>query len=122
MADEWIPKPDPFGGLEPPRRNPPTAIGLATPPPPNAPRYQDRRAMRRRRMASAFAGGVLVASATTLATVGTVWSALVSAGLGALGGALLYRAIRSVQLPGALSASGIARLRARFSSGRRRAA
>src|SRR4051812_19885910 len=32
--DEWIPEPQEQGWLEPPRRRPPTAIGIATPPPP----------------------------------------------------------------------------------------
>ena len=123
MADEWLPKPDPFGGLEPPRRNPPTAIGLATPPPPSGePWYLDRRALRRRRMASAFAGSVLVASATSLATLGSVWSALVSTGLGAIGGALLYRAGRSAWPASSRPGSGLARLRDRLKSKRRRAA
>lgn len=30
---EFLPIPDPRGSLEPPRRNPPTAIGVATPDP-----------------------------------------------------------------------------------------
>src|SRR5690348_16422193 len=34
MSD-WKPDPQEKGWLEPPRRNPPTAVGVATPPPPH---------------------------------------------------------------------------------------
>jgi hypothetical protein len=123
MADAWPPKPDPFGALEPPRRNPPTAIGLATPPPPaGQPRYYDRRVSRRRRLASAFVGTVLAASATTVATLGSVWWALLSTGLGALGGVLLYRAAQPVRRVSLERASKLTRLRRRFSRKHRHAA
>ena len=123
MADAWPPKPDPFGALEPPRRNPPTAVGLATPPPPaGQPRYYDRRVSRRRRLASAFAGTVLAASATSVATLGSVWWALLSTGLGALGGILLYRAARPVRRVNPGRESGLTRFRNRFNRKRRHAA
>ena len=123
MADAWPPKPDPFGALEPPRRNPPTAVGLATPPPPaGQPRYHDRRISRRRRLASAFVGTVLTASATTIATLGSVWWALLSTGLGALGGMLLYRAARPVRRVYPGRESRLTRFRRRFNRKRRRAA
>lgn len=32
--DEWAPSPQESGSLDPPRRVPPTAVGIATPPPP----------------------------------------------------------------------------------------
>lgn len=35
--DEWLPEPQEQGWLEPPRRRPPTAVGVATPPPPRGP-------------------------------------------------------------------------------------
>lgn len=123
MADAWPPTPDPFGALEPPRRNPPTAVGLATPPPPaGQPKYYDRRVSRRRRLASAFAGTVLAASATTVATLGSVWWALLSTGLGALGGVLLYRAARPVRRVHFGRVSSMTRLRRRFNRKHRRAA
>ena len=123
MADEWHPKPDPFGALEPPRRNPPTAVGLATPPPPaGQPRYYDRRVSRRRRLASAFVGTVLAASATTVATLGSLWWALLSTGLGALGGALLYRAVRPGRHWDPGRESRLTRLRLRLTRKHRRAA
>ena len=123
MADEWPPRPDPFGALEPPRRNPPTAIGLATPPPPaGQPRYHDRRVSRRRRLASAFAGTVLAASATTAATLGSVWWVLLSTGLGALGGFLLYRAAQPVRRVSLEHVPRLTRFRRRFSRKRRHAA
>ena len=123
MADTWPPKPDPFGALEPPRRNPPTAVGLATPPPPaGQPRYHDRRVSRRRRLASAFVGTVLAATATSVATLGSVWWALLSTGLGALGGVFLYRATRPVRRVHLDRVSGLTRLRRRFNRKRRHAA
>ena len=123
MADAWPPHPDPFGSLEPPRRNPPTAVGLATPPPPaGQPRYYDRRVSRRLRLASAFAGTVLAASATTVATLGSVWWALLSTGLGVLGGVLLYRAARPVRRVTLERVSRLTRLRRRFNRTHRQAA
>lgn len=35
--DEWLPKPQEQGWLEPPSRRPPTAVGVATPEPPRGP-------------------------------------------------------------------------------------
>lgn len=115
MAGTWPPEPDPFGALEPPRRNPPTAVGLATPPSPSGrPRYYDRHVSRRRRMAEAFVGTILAASATTLASLGSVWWALASTGLGVLSGVLFYRAAQRVRRVSLERASGLT-LRRRFS-------
>ena len=50
--------------------------------------------MRRRRLASAFAGSILSASAAALATAGSVWLMVAGAGLGGIGGMLLYRSVR----------------------------
>jgi hypothetical protein len=123
MDDSWLPEPDPSGALEPPRRNPPTAVGIATPPPPaRRPRYHDRAVARRRRMASAFVGTVLTSSAVSLATVGTVWWALLSAGLGAIGGVLLYRAARPSRRISGEEATSLFSLGRRFSRKRRDAA
>jgi hypothetical protein len=50
--DEWIPEPLEQGWREPPRRRPPTAVGVATPPPPRGPlssRYGESRLRRVRR-------------------------------------------------------------------------
>jgi hypothetical protein len=123
MARSWPPKPDPFGELGPPRRNPPTAVGLATPPPPaGRPLYYDLHVSRRRRLASAFLGTVLAASATTLATLGSVWWALLSTGLGALGGVMLYQAGRRVRRVRIGHESTLARLHRRFNRKHRHAA
>lgn len=93
--DEWSPQPEPGGALEPPRRNPPTAVGVATPPPPRPrPSYADRPGRRRRRLAAGFVGSLLAVSAVGLATMGSLWPALLSTGLGSVGGVLLYRALR----------------------------
>ena len=37
MDDTDLPEPESWGSLEPPRRRPPTAIGVLTPPPPRRP-------------------------------------------------------------------------------------
>jgi len=123
MAEEWPPKPDPFGALEPPRRNPPTAVGVATPPPPaGQPLYCDLRITRGRRLATAFVGTVLAGAATSVATLGGLWWALLSTGLGALSGVLFYRATRRVQRVELVSLLRPPRLRRRFNWTQRRAA
>ena len=53
--DEWLPEPQEEGWLEPPRRRPPTAVGVATPPPPRGPRHSRYRETRMQRIARAFA-------------------------------------------------------------------
>lgn len=123
MADAWPPKPDPFGALEPPRRNPPTAVGVATPPPPHGqPLYYDLRVTRARRLATAFVGTVLAGAATSVATFGSVWWALLSTGLGALSGVFFYRATRRVQRVHVGHVSRLTRLRRQFNRTLRRAA
>lgn len=44
---DWTPEPQTFGWLEPPRRRPPTAVGVATPPPPRGPHRVVARRTRR---------------------------------------------------------------------------
>jgi hypothetical protein len=95
MSDSWQPVPDPFGSLEPPGRNPPTAVGVATPPPPRGkPSSFNRHVLRRRRLASAFVGTALTASATFLVVAGSLWTAFAGAGLGSVGAFYLYRSFR----------------------------
>jgi hypothetical protein len=53
--DEWVPKPQEDGWLEPPRRRPPTAVGVATPPPPRGPRRSRYRETRMQRIGRVFA-------------------------------------------------------------------
>src|SRR4051812_49147080 len=43
MADSFEPQPEEEGRLGPPRRWPPTAVGVSTPPPPPGPRPRRRR-------------------------------------------------------------------------------
>jgi|SRR5688572_9782845 len=123
MQGAWPPKPDPFGDLQPPRRNPPTAVGVATPPPPAGnPRYYDRHVSRRSRLASAFAGTVFAASAASVATLGGAWWVVLGTGLGAVSGIFLYRAARPVRRVRLGHVSKIAQLRRRFTPKYRRAA
>lgn len=56
--DDWLPTPQEEGWREPPRRRPPTAIGVATPPPPRGPRrsiYHETRMQRFGRVFSQMA-------------------------------------------------------------------
>lgn len=47
MNSEPVPQPEPRGALVPPPRYPPTAVGVATPPPPREPRrWASEQAMR----------------------------------------------------------------------------
>ena len=92
----WPPDPEPGGALNPPNRRPPTAVGIATPPPPpEQPRYRNHLSRLRRRLAEGFTGAVLAGSAVGVATIGSLTSALFATGLGAVGGAFLYRALRA---------------------------
>lgn len=61
MGKDFVPDPDPSGRLDPPRRNPPTAVGVLTPPPP--PRRTPSgvyRSSLRARLAQGFVGVVAV--------------------------------------------------------------
>jgi hypothetical protein len=123
MVPIWPPKPDPFGDLQPPRRNPPTAVGVATPPPPAGnPRYYDLHVSRRSRFASAFAATVFAASAASVGTLGGAWWAVLGTGLGAVSAIFLYRAVRRVRRIRLGHPSKIAQLRRRFTPKYRRAA
>jgi hypothetical protein len=53
--DEWIPQPEEAGWLDPPRRRPPTAVGVATPPPPRGPRRSRYRETRMQLIGRLFA-------------------------------------------------------------------
>jgi hypothetical protein len=52
--DEWTPDPQEHGWREPPRRRPPTAIGVATPPPPRGPHPTRHYETRMQRIGRAF--------------------------------------------------------------------
>ncbi len=71
-------------------------MGVATPPPPRGePRYRNHLVRLRKRLAEGFTGAVFTGSAVGIATIGSLTSALVAVGLGAVGGAFLYRALQS---------------------------
>lgn len=53
--DDWLPEPQEQGSLEPPRRRPPTAVGVATPPPPRGPRRSRYHETRMQRIGRTFA-------------------------------------------------------------------
>lgn len=97
MSKDRVPEPDPSGRLDPPRRNPPTAVGVLTPPPP--PRRTPSgvyRSSLRTRLAQGFVGllalgvgsGVVAAASGMLGVATGVAVALT-------GAPLLFASVRS---------------------------
>jgi hypothetical protein len=83
MDDTDLPEPDSWGSLKPPRRRPPTAIGLLTPPPPRRPDAGGAyTGYLRQRLAQGFVG-------TTLAALGTAVAASTTGAIGFSIGAML---------------------------------
>ncbi|MCC7001005.1 MAG: hypothetical protein IT357_02525 [Gemmatimonadaceae bacterium] len=83
MDDTELPEPESWGSLEPPRRRPPTAIGLLTPPPPRRPDADDvYTGFLRQRLAQGFVG-------TTVAALGTAIAASTGGPIGFSIGAML---------------------------------
>lgn len=83
MDDAELPEPESWGSLEPPRRRPPTAIGLLTPPPPRRPDADDvYTGFLRQRLAQGFVG-------TTVAALGTAIAAATGGATGFSIGAIL---------------------------------
>src|SRR4051812_15578772 len=89
--DEWIPEPEERGWREPPRRRPPTAIGVATPPPPRGPDVTPYYRTRVQRIGRAFA--LASVSASLGIAAGTfVWMPILVASLAVLvGGRLILQ-------------------------------
>ena len=97
--DERPPKPLPEGRLEPPRRDPPTAVGTATPRQPSQPyrptRY-GRGVTRVERTARGFLGTLLVAGGGAAMALGPASVMLVVGALMSVGGAVVtYRVLRA---------------------------
>jgi hypothetical protein len=91
--NDWTPDPQESGWLEPPRKLPPTAIGVATPPPPRGPdRRSPRRTSRLRRIATVIGFSLATTGAGVVAGIGLPVSALleIGAGLTALELAMQY--------------------------------
>ena len=83
MDDTDLPEPESWGSREPPRRRPPTAIGLLTPPPPRRPNAGAvYTGYLRQRLAQGFVG-------TTLAALGTAMAAATTGAIGFSIGAML---------------------------------
>ncbi len=81
--DDWTPEPQVFGWLEPPRKFPPTAVGVATPPPPRRPHRRLRRAgWPPRRIAAVLALALATSGAGIAAGIELPVSALLEAGAG----------------------------------------
>ncbi|MBX3175314.1 MAG: hypothetical protein KF709_12945 [Gemmatimonadaceae bacterium] len=101
MTDEWAPEPEPAGNLQPPRRNPPTAVGVLTPPPPHRPqRTRYRASSLRRRLAQAFLGASGAFAGIAAASIATHPVAVAAGSLLALAGArLLGISVRSNSAP-----------------------
>ena len=83
MDDTELPEPESWGSLEPPRRRPPTAIGVLTPPPPRRPDADEAyTGFLRQRLAQGFVG-------TTIAALGTAIAASTGGAVGFSLGAML---------------------------------
>lgn len=81
--NDWTPEPQESGWLEPPRKLPPTAVGVATPPPPLGPRRRTRRDGSRLKGIAVLIGlGLASTGAGILAGVGLPISALLEIGAG----------------------------------------
>jgi hypothetical protein len=80
--EEWTPKPQESGSLDPPRRRPPTAVGIATPPPPRhrgGEHYARPSRLRARALVGflgTFGGGVAIGSLLPAAASMTVATGL----------------------------------------------
>ena len=85
MSD-WTPDPQEFGWREPPRRRPPTAIGVATPPPPRGPRHSRYLETRMQRIGRLFAQ-LAFATACGLAAGELLPMAVLASSLAGLAGA-----------------------------------
>jgi hypothetical protein len=97
--DDRAPEPLPAGRLDPPRRDPPTAIGLATPRQPSHPlrptRY-GRGLTRMQRIARNALGALLIGSGGVLAWASWIGVATVAgAGVAGVGVFVIYRASRA---------------------------
>src|SRR3954469_17126901 len=93
--DEWLPKPEEQGWREPPRRRPPTAVGVATPPPPRGPRRSRYRATRMQRFGRAFAELMFSTAGGRAAGAFVSMPILVSLLIGLSGGRLILQRRRS---------------------------
>jgi hypothetical protein len=81
--NDWTPEPQAFGWLEPPRKYPPTAVGVATPPPPHRPhRHSTRSRWRLRRIVAVVALGLTTSGAGIVAGMGLPVSSLLEVGAG----------------------------------------
>ena len=95
--DEITPNPEPSGRLSPPRRNPPTAVGLLTPPPPpRRPSSGNYRSTLRARLAQGFVGVLAVGVGSGVTAVASgVLGVLVGAVIAFAGAPLLFASARS---------------------------
>ena len=98
--DEWLPDPQEQGSLEPPRRRPPTAVGVATPPPPRGPRrsrYREGRIHRIGRILAQLAVSIGVA-AMLINWEASPMNALVTADAGLFARAIVVGSLGGVAL------------------------
>ena len=97
MDDEYTPSPESWGRLDPPRRNPPTAVGLLTPPPPHRRRSAGTyRSSLRVRLAQGFVGVLAVGVGSGVTAVASgVLGVLLGAAVALAGAPLLFASARS---------------------------
>lgn len=96
MDEDRFPAPEPWGGLEPPHRRPPTAVGVMTPPPPPRPGASHHAPNLRRRLALGFVGVTTVAAGIGVAALAAGPLGFgVGAAVALLGSPLLHAAVRT---------------------------
>jgi hypothetical protein len=106
---ERPPQTQPEGRLDPPRRDPPTAVGTAKPKPPSEP-YRPTRygsgVTRIQRTARGFLGSVLVAGGGAAIALGSAAAIVVVGAVLSLGGVVVtYRALRAPSVFGRADAA-----------------
>ena len=96
--DERPPKPQTEGRLDPPRRDPPTAVGTAKPKPPSDP-YRPTRygsgVTRIQRTSRGFLGSLLVAAGGAAMVLGSAPILVVGAVMSLGGAVVTYRVLRA---------------------------
>jgi hypothetical protein len=105
MTDEWAPTPEPAGDRDPPRRRPPTAVGVLTPPPPRRPKHSAYiESNLRRRLAQAFLGASGAFTGIAAASIASHPVAILAGSVIALLGArLLGISVRGASRPRAMA-------------------
>jgi hypothetical protein len=88
---DWTPDPQESGWREPPRRRPPTAVGVATPPPPHRPRRAEYFETRMQRIGRLFSQMAFATACGLAAGEFVPMVVLASALIGLVGGRFILQ-------------------------------